>query len=175
MNLNYAKQFDAYIRQIARDEMQLQLSTQLIQKSSNTQKLYSTNIIRTPQTALFGWRRDKRILPELHDLIYNSAFITCGVDDFINHFYGSSENLKPITWFSQINMLALLTNLLMGSTFINDVNDIHVLTANHFIDKEGKKISAGNLRSSLSKISHDSKGFKIIDDIIKKLIKISNR
>jgi hypothetical protein len=169
MESNLSQQLESLIRQIAKDEflllMNIPSGTGSISSQSNTQSIPLNNIIFHK----IGWLKGGKSLHLLYALFISYGFITCSPTLFKAHFLGSEANTERIVWLTHLKFLVYIFDRLMAVKFIPENRNFHQLIAENFLDKKGKMLKRGSLRSSLNEV-RSSKMDQTIEDLLTQLI-----
>lgn len=156
------------IRQIIQEEFLLLITKRSKSNLENSHYFGSEIPKRLTISSKIGWLKDASILLRLYTYLISHGFIACDFEFFKAHFIHNKGTSEPIIWLSNTNRLVYLFDQLFLEKFIPELKNVHQLLKEHFVDKRGKKLKNGCLRSSLNQIRNNNR-MKIIDDIIVQL------
>lgn len=167
MDLPLGHQLEKLIRQIAKEELCIQLAV-IRDVNAPLPSSFTPTI-----SSQFGWTRQHGTLLRLHEVLLNRGWHSCDQDLFIQHFKSTQQPTNYICWKTHIYRLVYLFSRLNDLGFIPQTRNIHSILTDHFVDKKQKELGNDSLRSSLNAIRNEK--VRDIDDIIDELEKIDKR
>jgi hypothetical protein len=117
-----------------------------------------------------GWLKKDFTLKKFCDLLNKQELINFDFEFFKLHFKGTDHPISRITWQSNLNELVYLFSRLRDEEIILKHKTPHLQLQDHFLDKYGKPIKAGSLRTLLEKGIRDGKKAEIIDRIVNDIL-----
>lgn len=166
MEPKLAQQLDSIIRMIVRDELKLLINEPSGSENIINQISYSETLIQKTISEKIGWLKSEITLKAFHNSLIKYKFISCDLNYFKIHFEGTEQPQLKIIWQSNLNELGYLFARLREEGIIPNCRNPHKLLQENFLDKYGKPIKAGSLRTLLEKGISSNERIEVIKKII---------
>ena len=122
-----------------------------------------------------GWLKGETTLNAFYNSLIKHKFISCNFELFRIHFEGTEQPKAKTIWQANLNELAFLFSRLREEGIIPLCKNPHLLLQEIFLDKYGKPIKAGSLRTLLEKGISNGKRKEVIDKIIDVVLAYKNK
>ena len=122
-------------------------------------------------TSKIGWIKKNSLLIALRKLLFAYGLIECEYEPFRKHFFGKfTGKISYVIWLGDITQLVYMFDKLIMEKYIpNHSNRRHIILKEHFCDRYGSTLDNKSMRTLLSKMSNQSIGCSIIDEIFDRI------